>query len=337
MALILVTGGCGYIGSHTIVSLIEHGFDVICIDNLSRGHKKALIGIEKITGKKVLNYEIDICNALALETVFNKHTIDGIIHFAAYKSVPESTENPMLYYKNNLGSLINILEVCEKKQIKNFVFSSSCSVYGNTNKLPVTETTPMQLPECAYAATKQMGEQIVNDYSKATKLNSVLLRYFNPVGAHKSILIGENIIGKPNNLVPAITQTAIGKLPTMHVWGTDYNTVDGSCVRDYIHVSDIADAHVQALLWMQQQKHVINAEVFNLGSGKGISVIQAINSFEKVNKINLPYIKSERRAGDVVEIYANNDKAKTILNWEPKFSLDDMMRTAWEWEKLNNN
>ena len=330
---ILVTGGSGYIGSHTIVDLIENGFEVVSIDNFSMSNEKILKGVEEITGKKIKNYAIDLCDFKKVEEVFNENNIVGVIHFAAYKSVGESTEKPLVYYHNNLVSLIYILKIIEQKQIKHFVFSSSCSVYGNTKALPVTELTPIESAVSPYGATKQMGEQIITDTYKIINGNSILLRYFNPVGAHASNKIGELPIGKPQNLVPAITQTAIGILPKMIVYGNDYKTKDGSCVRDYIHVCDIAHAHTLALKYLIKSEQKISAEIFNLGTGNGVTVLEAINSFEKVSGQKLNFEIGKRREGDVVEIFANNAKAIKKLGWKITNSLDEMIQTAWNWQK----
>jgi UDP-glucose 4-epimerase len=333
MKTIIVTGGCGYIGSHTIVDLIENGYEVISIDNNSRSNANMMQGVEAIVGKPVKNYAVDLCNLADAEKVFEENkNISGIIHFAAYKAVGESVEQPLLHYHNNLESLHNILYLAKKYNVPHFVFSSSCTVYGNPAAQQVTEQTPLQTAESPYGATKQMGETIVKDVSKEN-LSSILLRYFNPVGAHPSLHIGELPIGRPANLVPAITQTAIGKLPSMQVYGTDYDTRDGSCVRDFIHVCDIAHAHTLALNFLIEQKNTSPVEVFNLGTGNGYTVLEAINSFEKVSAVKLNYTLGARRNGDVVAIYANNEKAKQQLGWEPKFGIDDMMKTAWDWEK----
>ena len=334
MKKILVTGGCGYIGSHTLVDLIENGFDVICVDNNSRSNPHILEGVQKIPTKKIKNYKVDICKLDHIFAIFHENPgIAGIIHFAAYKSVGESVENPLMYFENNLVSLINLLKCVQEFNVPNFVFSSSCTVYGNTSEIPVTETTPPRPAESPYGYTKQMGEQIINEFSKTSESKSILLRYFNPVGAHPSGLIGELPIGRPANLVPAITQTAIGKLPQMQVHGDDYPTRDGSCIRDYIHVSDIAHAHTLALQYMLKNKSSKKCEVFNLGSGHGVTVLEAIHAFEKVSGVPLNYVIGPRRAGDVVAIYANNDLARNELEWAPRFSLDEMLATAWRWEQ----
>lgn len=334
MAKILVTGGCGYIGTHTIVDLIENGFDVVSIDNLSRSDIRALQAVEKLTGKAIKNYQVDLCNFDDTYAVFQEHTdINGIIHFAAYKAVGESCEKPLMYYENNLNSLVNLLKCADEFGIPHIVFSSSCTVYGNPDSTPVTEDFPIKQAESPYGATKQMGEVIVRDFTKSTAASAILLRYFNPVGAHPSAAIGELPIGRPMNLVPAITQTAIGKLPQMTVHGTDYPTRDGSCIRDYIHVCDIASAHTLALQYLLDSRNSSDCEVFNLGTGNGISVLEAINTFEKVSGVKLNYTTGPRRSGDVVATYANNTAAVEKLGWQIKYNLEDMMRTAWAWEQ----
>ena len=334
MQTILVTGGCGYIGAHTIVDLIENGFEVISADNLSKSSGEALKGIERITGKSIKNYPIDLTNKEATASIFIENpNIVGIIHFAAYKAVGESVEKPLDYYENNLFSLVHLLKMAVQYHVKHFIFSSSCTVYGNPDHIPVVETTPFQTAASPYGATKQMGESIVRDACLAHPLSTILLRYFNPVGAHPSTAIGELPIGRPQNLVPAITQTAIGKLPTMQVYGSDYPTRDGSCIRDYIHVCDIAHAHTLALQYSIKNNAENTCEVFNLGTGNGITVLEAIQAFEKVSGIKLNYAMGPRRAGDIVSIYANNDKAVNQLGWECKYNLEDMMRTAWQWEQ----
>lgn len=338
MKKILVTGGCGFIGSHTIVDLVENNYEVICIDNNSRSNAAMLSGVEKILNKKVKNYKVDLCNFDDTHAVFQENPgISGIIHFAAYKAVGESVEKPLLYFENNLTSLVNILKCAEEFKVPHFVFSSSCTVYGNPDAMIVTEETPQKPAESPYGATKQMGERIVEDAVKASGLKAILLRYFNPVGAHPSINIGELPIGRPANLIPAITQTAIGKLPMMQVFGTDYDTRDGSCIRDFIHVCDIAHAHTLALDFLIAGNNTNDCEIFNLGTGDGYTVLEAIKAFEAVSGVKLNYKLGPRRAGDVIAIYANNNKAKTSLQWDPKYGINDMMDTAWKWElKLQN-
>ena len=334
MQTILVTGGCGYIGAHTIVDLIENGFNVISVDNLSRASDQSLVGIEKITGKKIKNFTVDLTDKVATENIFIENPgITGIIHFAAYKAVGESVELPLDYYENNLFSLVHLLQMSVKYHAKHFIFSSSCTVYGNPDTSRVTEATPLQAAASPYGATKQMGEVIVKDTAHTYPISAILLRYFNPVGAHPSTAIGELPIGRPQNLVPAITQTAIGKLPKMQVHGNDYDTRDGSCIRDYIHVCDIAHAHTLALQYSIKNNQEKSCEVFNLGTGNGITVLEAIQAFEKVSGVQLNYEIGPRRAGDIVAIYANNDKAVKELGWNCKFGLEEMMLTAWQWEQ----
>jgi UDP-glucose 4-epimerase len=333
MNKILVTGGCGYIGAHTILDLIENGFDPVCIDNNSRSTPALLEGIKKITGIAVKNYKVDLCNFDDTYAVLQENTdITGIIHFAAFKAVGESVENPLMYFENNLTSLINILKCAKEFNIPHFIFSSSCTVYGGPDKIPVTEQSPLKPAESPYGATKQMGEEIVREATKSGDTQSILLRYFNPVGAHPSALIGELPVGKPQNLVPAITQTAIGKLKQLTVHGNDYPTRDGSCIRDYVHVCDIAHAHILALQFLIDKKNASACEIFNLGTGNGITVLEVIHSFEKVSGTKLNYTIGSRRPGDIVAIYANNSLAKEKLSWDPKYSLDEMMSTAWKWE-----
>lgn len=333
MKKILVTGGSGYIGSHTIIDLLQNGFEVISADNFSRSSPDILIGIEKATGVKVKNYAIDLCNFDDTHAVFQENAdLAGIIHFAAFKAVGESVETPLLYFENNLVSLLNILKCAGEFKVPHFVFSSSCTVYGNPKEIPVTENSPFEAAESSYGYTKQMGENIVTESYRTLGLKASLLRYFNPVGAHPSIEIGEIPFGKPANLVPAITQTAIGKFPEMKVHGIDYPTRDGSCIRDYIHVSDIAHAHTLALKHLMQVNKKTVCEVFNLGSGTGYTVLEVIAAFERVSGQNLNYSIGPRRKGDVIAIFANNNKAKNILGWNPVFNLDDMMATAWRWE-----
>jgi UDP-glucose 4-epimerase len=339
MKKILVTGGCGYIGSHTIVDLVQNGYEVISVDNNSRSSINILNGVEKIIGKKVKNYTVDLCNFDDTFAIFQENEdITGIIHFAAYKAVGESVENPLMYFDNNLNSLINILRCAEEFHVPHFVFSSSCTVYGNPDEIPVTENTVFKPAESPYGSTKQMGEDIVKQtINSYPDMNAILLRYFNPVGAHPSGHIGEIPLGRPANLIPGITQTAIGKLPQMQVYGTDYPTKDGSCLRDYIHVSDIAHAHTLALDYMIEGRNETSCDVFNLGTGIGYTVLEVIRMFEKVSGQALNYVLADRRQGDVIAIYANNDKAKTLLRWDPQYDLEAMMQTAWDWEKKQNS
>jgi len=338
MNKILVTGGCGYIGSHTLVDLIDHGFDVISVDNLCNATEKSLDGIYKINGKRVKNYQVDLTNERELAHVFSENKdIIGVIHFAALKAVGESVEKPLLYYKNNLIGLLNILDNMARFSIPNLIFSSSCSVYGNTSVLPVTELTLKQEAESPYGRTKQMGEDILMDLAKTdSQIATILLRYFNPAGAHESAFIGESPANPASNLVPVITEAAANKRPPLTVFGTDYPTRDGSCIRDYIHVMDLANAHTLALQYLLENKKEEKCTVFNLGIGKGVSVLEALSAFEQETKVKAPFILGERRPGDVVEIYADFHKAAEKLGWEPKRSIGDIMRTAWEWEKVKN-
>ena len=334
MKKILVTGGGGYIGSHTLIDLIENGFDVISVDNNSRSNPRIMEGVEKIVKKPIKRYKVDLCNFDDTYAIFQENPdISGIIHFAAYKAVGESVANPLMYFENNLNSLVNLLKCVQEFKTPNFVFSSSCTVYGNPDVIPVSEDSPFKPAESPYGLTKQMGEQILTEFSKSSQTQVVLLRYFNPVGAHPSGYIGELPIGKPANLVPAITQTAIGKIPSMTVFGDDYPTRDGSNVRDYIHVSDIAHAHTLALQFLLDGKAKSLVEVFNLGTGDGVTVLEAINAFERISGVKLNYTIGPRRPGDVVAIYANNDKAKRELGWITKYGLDEMLSTAWKWEQ----
>jgi UDP-glucose 4-epimerase len=333
MAKILVTGGCGYIGAHTLVDLIENGYEVISIDDNSRSNAYLISGIEKITGVKVKNYKVDLCHFDDTLAVFQENPdITGIIHFAAYKAVGESVGNPLLYFENNIASLVNLLKCTAEFKVPYFVFSSSCTVYGNPDVIPVTETSPTKPAESPYGLTKQMGEDIIRHSSVIMDTQFILLRYFNPVGAHPSALIGELPLGKPANLVPAITQSAIGKIPPLTIFGTDYDTRDGSNIRDYIHVCDIAHAHTLGIQLMENEQISDKISVFNLGTGNGVTVLEAISAFEKANDLKLEYKTGPRRPGDVVAIFANNEKAVQELGWEIKYDLLAMMKTAWEWE-----
>lgn len=331
---ILVTGGCGYIGGHTIVDLVNNGFDVISVDDLSRGSLRMLGGVEEILGTQIKNYKVDLTNLDDTQAIFIENPdIIGIIHFAAFKSVNESVLQPLMYYRNNLNSLVNILQCAKDYQVPNIVFSSSCSVYGNATSLPVHELTPLAVAESPYAFTKQIGEVICQDFVKQNEGISIsLLRYFNPVGAHTTAIIGE-LNDKPENLVPVITQTAIGKRTDMTVFGNDYDTRDGSCIRDYIHVMDIANAHTKSLQYMIAGRNKNACEVFNLGSGNGVTVLELIQAFEQVSGRKLNYHVGPRRAGDVIAVYADNSKARNLLGWETQFDLNQMMDTAWRWEQ----
>lgn len=329
---ILITGGCGYIGSHTAIDLLEKGFDVVSIDNLARSKDFVAERIQTITGKKFINYAVDCSDHEAVSNIVRSHKIAGIIHFAAYKSVGESVQKPLLYFDNNLNSLLNMLRVADEQGIHNFVFSSSCSVYGNVAELPVTEDTPLAEAESPYGRTKVMGEEIIKDLSAVSNIQFILLRYFNPAGAHSSNMLGEIPWGPPSNIVPSITQTAIGKRGVLVVHGNDYDTRDGSCVRDYIHISDTASAHTNALEYLLAAKNKSNYEIFNLGSGEGVSVLELIHAFEKIAKLKLNYMIGPRREGDVIAVYADAEKARTRLGWKCQFNTEDMMRTAWEWE-----
>lgn len=333
MPKILVTGGCGYIGSHTIVDLLGSGYAVVSIDDNSRSTPYPITGIEQITGKKIKNYKVDLKNFDETLAVFQENPdIAGVIHFAAYKAVGESVEEPLLYYENNLFGLINLLKCVQEFGIPHFVFSSSCTVYGNPDQVPVTETSPVKKAESPYGATKQMSEDILNDFSRRGVTSGILLRYFNPVGAHPSGFLGELPVGKPQNLVPAITQAAIGKLPRLFVHGNDYPTRDGSCIRDYIHVCDIAHAHTLAIQYLEGKKNQTASDVFNLGTGNGFTVLELIHCFEEVSGVKLNYEIGPRRAGDIIAIFANNDAATSRLGWKIQYGLTDMMRTAWEWQ-----
>ncbi|MEM9819446.1 MAG: UDP-glucose 4-epimerase GalE [Bacteroidota bacterium] len=335
MKKVLVTGGCGYIGSHTIVDLIDNGFEAISVDSNINSDLRPLADIQNITGKAVKNYIFDLCDLEKTRSLFAEHSdLVGIIHFAALKSVGESVNKPLLYFQNNLNSLLNLLTCAKEFGVPHFIFSSSCSVYGNAKDLPVTEDTPFEAAESPYARTKQIGEQILADFARANAgMNFIPLRYFNPAGAHESALIGESPINVSTNLVPVITEVAIGKREKLTVLGGDYDTRDGSCIRDYIHVMDLANAHTKALEYLLREENQHNFEVFNLGIGDGVSVLEAVNAFEKVTNQQLNYEIGPRRPGDVVAIYSNYKKAAEKLKWHPTRGIEDIMRTAWEWEK----
>lgn len=333
---ILVTGGAGYIGSHTVVELLEKGFHPVIADNLSNSRENVIDAIFEITGVKVPFINIDLCNKKETDKIFDQFKIDATIHFAAWKAVGESVEDPLKYYKNNLLSLINLLEIYNERKLDNFVFSSSCSVYGQADKLPVTESSPLKKPESPYGNTKQIGEEIIEDAIRAIKFNGIALRYFNPAGAHKSALIGEYPLQPPTNLVPVITQTSIGKRKSLTIHGNDYSTPDGTCIRDYIHVVDVAKAHIAAIERLLNKKNKKPFEIYNLGSGNGNSVLEAINTFEKISGNKLNYIVGPRRAGDVEKVWADTTLANKELAWKCELNLEDIMRSAWLWEmKLN--
>ena len=333
---ILVTGGLGFIGSHTVVELQNEGFEVVVVDNLSNSSIDVLDGIEAITGKKPIFEEFDLRDKPKVQDFFQKHSdVAGVIHFAASKAVGESVEKPLLYYENNLGVLVYILQELKKKGRASFIFSSSCTVYGQADTMPITEAAPVKPAESPYGNTKQVGEEIIRDTCKVNPdLKAIALRYFNPIGAHPSGKIGELPIGVPQNLVPFITQTGIGLREQLSVFGDDYPTEDCTCIRDYIHVVDLAKAHVAALQRLLKGKNESNYEVFNLGTGKGSSVLEVIQSFERVSGEKLNYKIVDRRPGDVIQAYADTKKANEVLGWKAKSSLDDAMKSAWEWEKI---
>ncbi|MEC7770801.1 MAG: UDP-glucose 4-epimerase GalE [Bacteroidota bacterium] len=333
---ILVTGGLGFIGSHTVVELQNEGFEVVIVDNLSNSSIDVLNGIEAITGKKPIFEEFDLRDKPKVQDFFQKHSdIIGVIHFAASKAVGESVQNPLLYYENNLGVLVYILQELKKKGGASFIFSSSCTVYGQADEMPITEAAPVKPAESPYGNTKQVGEEIIRDTCKVhPEIKAIALRYFNPIGAHPSGKIGELPIGVPQNLVPFITQTGIGLREQLSVFGDDYPTEDGTCIRDYIHVVDLAKAHVAALQRLLEGKNEDNYEVFNLGTGTGSSVLEVIQSFERVSGEKLNYKIVDRRPGDITQAYADTKKANEVLGWKAKSSLDDAMKSAWEWEKI---
>ena len=332
---ILVTGGLGFIGSHTVVELQNQGFEVVIIDNLSNSSEQVLQGIFSITGKEPIFEKFDLRDKEKLGEFFKKYPdLNGAIHFAASKAVGESVEEPLLYYENNLGVLTYLLQELTQKEKSSFIFSSSCTVYGQADKMPITETAPVKPAESPYGNTKQVGEEIIKDTCKVnSNLKAISLRYFNPIGAHPSVKIGELPLGVPQNLVPFITQTGIGLREELSVFGNDYPTPDGTCIRDYIHVVDLAKAHVTALQRLLEDKNESNYEVFNLGTGKGSSVLEVIESFERVSGRKLKYSIADRRAGDVIEAYADTKKANEVLGWKAESSLDEAMKSAWDWEQ----
>jgi len=330
---ILVTGGTGYIGSHTVVELQRNGYEVVIVDNLSNSYAKVVDNIEKISGTRPIFEEFDLTDLEKTREFFNKYNdIKGIIHFAAFKAVGESMDKPLMYYHNNLQSLINILKGMDETGIRNLVFSSSCTVYGQPDELPVTEQAPIQEAWSPYGHTKQISETVIERKSNVSDINGILLRYFNPIGAHDSALIGELPIGVPNNLVPFITQTAIGIREQLSVFGDDYNTPDGTAIRDYIHVVDLAKAHVVAVDRLLNNKSKGKVEMFNLGTGNGFSVLEVINSFEKVSGEKLNYKIVARRQGDIEKVWADTTFANDELGWKAEKTIDDMMLSAWNWE-----
>ena len=330
---ILVTGGLGFIGSHTVVELQNEGFDVIAVDNLSNSSIEVVDGIERITGKKPIFEKLDLRDKKAVQDFFKKYQdIAGVIHFAASKAVGESVENPLLYYENNINTLVYLLQELQQKENSNFIFSSSCTVYGQAENMPITENASIQAAMSPYGNTKQIGEEIISDVAKVTNINAILLRYFNPIGAHSSAEIGELPLGVPQNLVPFITQTAMGLREKLSVFGSDYPTPDGTAIRDYIHVVDLAKAHVVALKRLLDKKNIDKVETFNLGTGTGSSVLEVITAFEKVSDKKLNYQIVGRREGDIVEAYANTDKANEVLGWKAQSSLEESLASAWKWE-----
>ena len=331
---ILVTGGLGFIGSHTVVELQNQGFEVVIVDDLSNTSLSVLEGIKNITGKIPVFEKLDLREKNSVQDFFKRNQdIAGVIHFAASKAVGESVENPLLYYENNINALVYLLQELQKKEAANFIFSSSCTVYGQAEKMPITENAPIQTAMSPYGNTKQIGEEIITDTAKVTNINAILLRYFNPIGSHPSAEIGELPLGVPQNLVPFITQTGMGLRKELSVYGNDYPTADGTAVRDYIHVVDLAKAHVIALKRLLDKKNLEKVETFNLGTGTGSSVLEVIQAFEKVSGKKLPYKIVGRREGDITEAYANTDKANTVLGWKAQSTLEEAMASAWKWEQ----
>lgn len=330
---ILVTGGLGYIGSHTVVELLNNDFEVVIVDDLSNTEKFILKNIEQVAGKKPVFYPFDLRRKELLTQVFEAHQIDGCINFAAFKAVGESQEKPLDYYENNLFTLINILQEFKNRNISNFIFSSSCTVYGQADEQPINEDTPLKMPESSYGKTKQMGEEILKDFAVAYGKKVSLLRYFNPIGAHETALLGELPLGVPNNLVPYVTQTAAGIRKELSIWGNDYPTPDGTAVRDYIYVVDLAKAHVKALQKLINEESETVVDTYNLGTGKGSSVLEVVEAFEAANGVEVPYKICERRAGDITVAYADASKAERELGWKAETSLEEALRTTWEWQK----
>ena len=334
---ILVTGGTGFIGSHTTVELIQNGYDVVIVDNLSNSNASVVDGIEKITGVRPEFEKVDCCDYAAMENVFEKHKgISGIIHFAASKAVGESVQKPLLYYRNNINSLINLLELMPKHGVKGIIFSSSCTVYGqpSAENLPVTEKAPMQKALSPYGNTKQVNEEIIQDYiHSGAPIKSIILRYFNPIGSHPSALIGELPNGVPMNLIPFVTQTAIGIRKELKIFGNDYNTPDGTCIRDYIDIMDLAKAHVKAMERILNENGTDPVEVFNIGTGNGLSTLQIVEGFEKATGVKLNWHYAPRREGDIEKVWANPHKANTVLGWKASVDIEDTLRSAWKWQQ----
>lgn len=331
---VLVTGGTGYIGSHTVVELIQKGYEVIIADNLSNSFEWIVDRIESITNVKPIFHKVELTNLKDVETLFSQYPdISGVIHFAALKAVGESVLKPLHYYQNNIVSLLNLLDTMEKHSVSNIVFSSSCTVYGQPTNLPVTEESPILPANSPYGYTKQVSEKIIQDQTYCTKLKAIFLRYFNPIGAHDTALIGELPLGIPNNLIPFITQTAIKKREILNVFGNDYHTTDGTCIRDYIHVVDLAKAHISALERLNETDPSQKVEIFNIGTGNGFSVLEVIKSFEKVSGVDLNYRFAPRREGDIEKIWADTNRATQVLGWKAEKTLDDMLYSAWKWEQ----
>ena len=334
---ILVTGGTGFIGSHTTVELQQAGYDVVIVDNLSNSKREVIDGIERITGQRPAFEQVDCCDLDALEAVFNKYpAISGIIHFAASKAVGESVEKPLLYYRNNITSLINLLELMPRHNVKGIIFSSSCTVYGQptSENLPVTEEAPIQKALSPYGNTKQINEEIIQDYiHSGAPVRAIILRYFNPIGAHPSALIGELPNGVPMNLIPFVTQTAIGIREQLKVYGNDYNTPDGTCIRDYIYVVDLAKAHVKAMARVLDNDASDPVEVFNIGTGRGLSTLEVVEGFEKATGVKLNWRYAPRREGDIEKVWGNVNKANRVLGWKAEADIDDVLRSAWRWQQ----
>ncbi|WP_455077202.1 UDP-glucose 4-epimerase GalE [Prevotella koreensis] len=334
---ILVTGGTGFIGSHTTVELIEAGYKVVIVDNLSNSNEDVIDGIEKITGMRPAFEKVDCCDLAALEQVFCKHPdIKGVIHFAASKAVGESVEKPLMYYRNNINSLVNLLELMPKHGVSGIIFSSSCTVYGQPSKenLPVTEEAPIQKALSPYGNTKQINEEIIHDFiHSGADIKAVILRYFNPIGSHPSAIIGELPNGVPMNLIPFVTQTAMGIREQLKIFGNDYDTPDGTCIRDYIYVVDLAKAHVKAMERVLDNKDSEPLEVFNIGTGRGLSTLEVVNGFEKATGVKLNWTYAPRREGDIEKVWGNVDKANNVLGWKAESNIDDVLRSAWHWQK----